>query len=464
MSNSDTAINVDSLGKRYELGVIHHDRLAEKLTAGLWQAAGWARRLWSPGKEADSRENASPYASMRRLDTQGIHALPQTDSPDAGPPMSDHIWALRDASFSVARGEVLGIVGRNGAGKSTLLKILTGITRPTEGRAWLDGRVGSLLEVGTGFHPELTGRENIFLNGAILGMKRAEIAAKFDEIVEFAEIGRFIDTPVKRYSSGMYVRLAFAVAAHLEPEILLIDEVLAVGDAAFQKKCLGRMDDVSKQGRTVLFVSHNMFSLQTLCSRGILIDSGRVAIDDDIAVAINAYLGKTGRSTGEVCFDVDGKSRGRDRLQVKAVRIVSQGRTTGEVPISDDFRVEVDYWNLEPDARRSISIHLRNSMGVCVLTSGNLPSVSIEPDPWYSKPYPRGLFRTSCTVPGGLLNDDEYTISLFIVGASFKDDVARMPDLLAFEVVDDHAMQREYTGKWAGAVRPHLHWQTEQMA
>jgi lipopolysaccharide transport system ATP-binding protein len=208
-----------------------------------------------------------------------------------GDPADNAIWALRDVSLEVAPGEVLGVIGHNGAGKSTLLKILSRITEPTEGRARVRGRVGSLLEVGTGFHPELTGRENIYLNGAILGMRRAEIARRFDEMVAFAEVERFIDTPVKRYSSGMYLRLAFAVAAHLEPEILLVDEVLAVGDAAFQKKCLGRMSEVAREGRTVLFVSHNLPSIEKLCRRVVVIDGGRVIMQGDPVECIAAYLG-----------------------------------------------------------------------------------------------------------------------------------------------------------------------------
>src|SRR5271170_6612334 len=209
----------------------------------------------------------------------------------------EEFWALRNVSFEVKQGEVIGIIGRNGAGKSTLLKILSRITEPTEGRIVLNGRVASLLEVGTGFSAELTGRENIFLNGAILGMTRREITRKFDEIVAFAEVDKFLDTPVKRYSSGMYVRLAFAVAAHLEPEILIVDEVLAVGDAEFQKKCLGKMQDVSKHGRTVLFVSHQMNSVSTFCERGILLDDGRIVCNDRVGVAIDRYLGDHGKST-----------------------------------------------------------------------------------------------------------------------------------------------------------------------
>lgn len=260
-SSSDIALRVSGLSKRYRIGAkaekykTLRDTIAEIATAPL-------RRL-RPAREA--RSNAE-----------------------------DTIWALRDVSFEVRRGEVVGVIGRNGAGKSTLLKILSRITEPTEGQAEIHGRVGSLLEVGTGFHSELTGRENVLLNGAILGMRRAEIQAKFDEIVAFAEIEKFIDTTVKYYSSGMYMRLAFAVAAFLEPEILLIDEVLAVGDVMFQKKCLGKMEDVARTGRTVLFVSHNMAAVRSLCTTGILLEAGRVAYVGDISRCIEAYFKQVG--------------------------------------------------------------------------------------------------------------------------------------------------------------------------
>lgn len=262
---SDIAIRVDVLGKRYRIGRTQkrHDTLRDAVMAGL--LAPWARF---------QRNGQSPSAGGSLL-------------PGAGP--EDTIWALKDVSFEVKRGELVGILGRNGAGKSTLLRILSRITEPTEGAVDLYGRVGTLLEVGTGFHPELTGRENIYLNGAILGMKRAEIENKFDEIVAFAEVERFIDTPVKHYSSGMYVRLAFAVAAHLEPEILLVDEVLSVGDVAFQKKCLGRMGDVAKQGRTVLFVSHNMGQIKRLCDRGLWLERGNCMRDAPIHDAVACY-------------------------------------------------------------------------------------------------------------------------------------------------------------------------------
>jgi lipopolysaccharide transport system ATP-binding protein len=253
---SDYAIKVEHLSKRYRLG---------------------QRESYRALRETLVDVAAAPFRWLR----SGRHDRTTQDT----------VWALRDISLEVSPGEVLGVIGHNGAGKSTLLKILSRITEPTEGRAEVHGRVGSLLEVGTGFHPELTGRENIFLNGAILGMKRAEIARRFDEMVAFAEVERFIDTPVKRYSSGMYLRLAFAVAAHLEPEILLVDEVLAVGDAAFQKKCLGRMGDVAREGRTVLFVSHNLPSIEKLCGRVIVIDGGRITLQGDPVTCIAGYLG-----------------------------------------------------------------------------------------------------------------------------------------------------------------------------
>lgn len=258
---SDTVIQVENLGKKYVIG---HQQ------AGAYQ-----------------------YNALRDVITDGVRSLGRKirhPRKAMMPPNQEEFWALKDVSFEVKRGEVVGIIGRNGAGKSTLLKLLSRITEPTTGRIKLKGRVASLLEVGTGFHPELTGRENIFLNGAILGMSKAEINRKFDEIVEFAEISRFLDTPVKRYSSGMYVRLAFAVAAHLEPEILVVDEVLAVGDVTFQKKCLGKMQNVGREGRTVLFVSHNMSAIEFLCGRGVVLESGRIAIEGSIESAINFYL------------------------------------------------------------------------------------------------------------------------------------------------------------------------------
>ncbi len=260
------------------------------------------------------------------------------------PEQPSAFWALKDVSFDVRPGEVVGIIGRNGAGKSTLLKILSRITEPTEGEVDLNGRVGSLLEVGTGFHPELTGRENVYLNGAILGMKRSEIARKFDEIVAFAEVEKFIDTPVKHYSSGMYMRLAFAVAAHLEPEILIVDEVLAVGDAEFQKKCLGKMGDVAKGGRTVLFVSHNMNAVRSLCTRAIVLRAGQAAFDGATVDAVPVYLDQPEDLQAEWCDERTGAEEPTGDVRLLGVRIRrAGGPVAARLAASEPFEVEIDY-------------------------------------------------------------------------------------------------------------------------
>lgn len=275
---SDTVIRVENLSKLYQLGEISTGTLSRDL-----------HRWW-----AGIRGKEDPYRKIGQANDRSVKGT------------SDFVWALKDINFEVKQGEILGIIGRNGAGKSTLLKILSRVTKPTTGRIRVKGRMASLLEVGTGFHPELTGRENIFLNGAILGMRKSEIQAKLDEIVDFAGVERYLDTPVKRYSSGMYVRLAFAVAAHLEPEILVIDEVLAVGDAEFQKKCLGKMKDVSeKDGRTVLFVSHNMDSMQVLCERGMVLEKGQVAFFDTIEDSINYYRGSQNKFGFNILKETD---------------------------------------------------------------------------------------------------------------------------------------------------------------
>jgi len=290
---SDIAIRVEGLGKRYRLGQqVGYKTLRETFFLAYHTPT---RILGQRVRRMRWTEDRGPKTEVAGLPSP----VPSPQSPVSGPQspvpsQSDHIWALKDVSFEVNRGEAVGIIGRNGSGKSTLLKILSRITAPTEGCVEVHGRLGSLLEVGTGFHPELTGRENIYLNGAVIGMKRAEVNRKFDEIVAFAEIEKFLDTPVKRYSSGMYVRLAFAVAAHLEPEILIVDEVLAVGDAQFQKKCLGKMGDVAREGRTVLFVSHNMSAIRQLCPRSMLLENGRILQAGPASEVIDSYLQSTG--------------------------------------------------------------------------------------------------------------------------------------------------------------------------
>jgi lipopolysaccharide transport system ATP-binding protein len=320
---SDIAIHVSGLSKLYKIGKLQrrHDTLRDRIAD---------TRLLNLFK----RRNGSASTGQ----VEGSVAA----SPHLPVPASDILWALKDVSFEVKRGEVVGIIGRNGAGKSTLLKILSRITEPTEGYADINGRIASLLEVGTGFHPELTGRENIFLNGSIMGMRRAEIVKKFDEIVAFSEVEQFIDTPVKHYSSGMYIRLAFAVAAHLDPEILLVDEVLAVGDAAFQKKCLGKMGDVAKEGRTVLFVSHNMGAVQSLCTKAFWIDHGEIMASGSPGDIVDLYIKQSASEGNE-------STRGRrkptaDRLRISALRILDhEGNQTETVSAGDSLSIEVDF-------------------------------------------------------------------------------------------------------------------------
>ena len=311
---SDIAIHVVNLGKRYRIGERQrYKALRDTLSHALYAP------FRATGSLFNGRNGHQPTVSNRSL--------------------NQHFWALRDVSFEVKSGEVVGIIGRNGAGKSTLLKILSRITKPTEGYVRMHGRVGSLLEVGTGFHPELTGRENVYLNGAIIGMKKKEIDRKFDEIVAFAEIEKFIDTPVKLYSSGMYVRLAFAVAAHLEPEILLVDEVLAVGDAAFQKKCLGKMNDVAKAGRTVFFVSHNMSPIQRLCERTIWIESGRVKKDEATVDVIEHYLHEM--ENNYVLDEII--SRDGNLIITKVTTRSEVGQEKKNFLTGEPLRIEVDY-------------------------------------------------------------------------------------------------------------------------
>ncbi len=372
-------------------------------------------------------------------------------------------WALRDVSFSVQRGEVVGIVGRNGAGKSTLLKILSRITEPTGGRAVLRGRVASLLEVGTGFHPDLSGRDNVYLNGALLGMKRAEITRKFDEIVAFAEVDQFIDTPVKRYSSGMYVRLAFSVAAHLEPDILIVDEVLAVGDAPFQKKCLGKMKDVSAaEGRTVFFVSHTMAAVAKLCTRALLLVKGQVDRDGDAGEIISRYVRTAESQDGQLRWDDPSTAPGNDRVRLHAVRIESNGEIAGDVEIDKEIRVSIEFWNHAPNLRISASIHLLDKMGIEVLATANMTSANLIKDDWFGRPFPVGLYRSTCVIPANFLNDGHYSIRVALCS-----DVTHIElltsEIIGFVVHDNGEMRKEYSGYWLGVVRPKLAWQTERL-
>jgi lipopolysaccharide transport system ATP-binding protein len=341
---SSVSIRVENLSKQYQIGRAkrRHDTLRDQLVAGFSSLV--------------SRNGRS-----------------RKESRAGGTPSTDTIWALKDVSFEVKEGEVIGIIGRNGAGKSTLLKILSRIVEPTKGRAEIYGRVGSLLEVGTGFQPELTGRENIYLNGAILGMRKAEIEKNFDEIVAFSEIEKFIDTPVKRYSSGMYVRLAFAVAAHLEPEILIVDEVLAVGDTAFQKKCLSKMNEVSRTGRTVLFVSHNMGAVKALCTRAMLIDSGAIACDQSVDEVVNAYLnqGTEMSKTGVIPDNANRIGTGHARIRCVKLSDLS-GKELSQLYFGQPFRVTFTFEALKDVRDAVIELGISSEDATRVTYSSNI--------------------------------------------------------------------------------------------
>ncbi len=372
------------------------------------------------------------------------------------PAPDELIWALKDISFSVDQSEVIGIIGRNGAGKSTLLKILSRITEPTDGRVILHGRVGSLLEVGTGFHPELTGRENVYLSGAIMGMKRAEIRRKFDEIVAFSEVEKFIDTPVKRYSSGMYVRLAFGVAAHLEPEILLVDEVLAVGDAAFQRKCLGKMGDVAKQGRTVLFVSHNLVAVQSLCNRAIWIDSGQLKDAGSTADVIAQYLRTSYSSVQQQKWDDISAAPGNGKVRLRLVNIYPEDEAkAGIIDMETPIAVETQFWNLAPNARLGVTLHLYTEQQVVAFTTA-----SSADEKWGGQELPVGLYRSVCHIPGNLLNSGNYRVTFLIVQNS-DTVIYRHDDIVSFEVQDLKPRMGQWFGKEPGVVQPLLNWTTD---
>ena len=378
---SDLAIRVENLSKEYRIG--SHQN-------------GDRRFGYKSLRDVLTEALAAPLRRASRLLRGEAYAAAE---------MNETIWALKDVSFEVKRGEVVGIIGRNGAGKSTLLKILSRITEPTEGQAAIYGRVGSLLEVGTGFHPELTGRENIYLNGAILGMRRVDIERQFDEIVAFAEVEKFIDTPVKHYSSGMYLRLAFAVAAHLEPEILLVDEVLAVGDAQFQKKCLGKMGDVAEQGRTVLFISHNMAAMRTLCQRGILLNAGQVAYDGDISLSVLKYMDHAGSGSGSIL----------DRVtychpDVQLERITLNGFASDEYHLSSETR------SLTIEVTGRLARPMRLELEARIYDLYEMPLAFFSPghERGQSEIRPSGAFHLHHTMMLPRIMRGEYNLNLFL--------------------------------------------------
>jgi lipopolysaccharide transport system ATP-binding protein len=376
-------------------------------------------------------------------------------------PKEETFWALRDVSFEVPKGEVLGIIGRNGAGKSTLLKILSSITDPTEGEAKIYGRMGALLEVGTGFHPELTGRENVYLNGAILGMPRGDIDRRFDEIVAFAEIERFLDTPAKHYSSGMYMRLAFSVAAHLEPDILVVDEVLAVGDANFQKKCMGKMEQVGREGRTVLFVSHSMPTVLRLCRRAMLLEHGKHAQSGTPHDVVAAYLRTGSGASGERVWPDRATAPGDQVARLHAVRARDEeGRVVDSIPIDKPVCIEIDYWHSGGTSRPAANFHLYNDEGVCLFASSDFVS-----ERWKQGPRPAGLLRSTCHIPGNFLAEGRVIVRYAAV-TSFNPTLVHAieQDPISFQVVDrtdGEGARGPYANEWPGAVRPLLTWTLE---
>ena len=416
---SEIAIHVERLGKQYRIGAM-----------------------------------PTGYRTLRDALVSGVKRLGSGDFKRS----HSSIWALRDVSFDLHRGQVLGIIGRNGAGKSTLLKLLSRVTEPTEGYAEIHGRIGSLLEVGTGFHPELTGRENIYLNGAILGMRRTEIEAKFDEIVDFAEVRPFIETPVKRYSSGMYLRLAFAVAAHLEPEILVVDEVLAVGDADFQRKCLGKMSDVAQEGRTVLFVSHNMSAILRLTEETIVLEEGHIALRAPSAEAVDYYMTSELSRSGERKWDSEGIPDDNPFMPL-ALRVVDhQGRIVDRVNSTEDFDVEFEYELRQGVTGLRVGLYLNTSRGEPVFVSFDTD------DPHrYERLTDRGSGRyvSRCRLPGNFLNGGTYVLgvnaSTFQIRSYFTDEYA-----LTFSVDPTGAPGTHWSETRRGPVRPALEWEVAE--
>jgi lipopolysaccharide transport system ATP-binding protein len=429
---SEPIITVENLGKSYRLRhqgeTRRHDALRDVI-------AEKARRLFSRGRESNVR---GPTADRR----------PPTAGPVAG---SEEFWALRDVSFEVNRGEVVGIIGRNGAGKSTLLKVLSRITEPTTGRVHLRGRVASLLEVGTGFHPELSGRENVFLNGAILGMSRAEIKRKFAEIAEFAGVEKFLDTPVKRYSSGMYVRLAFAVAAHLEPEILIVDEVLAVGDAQFQKKCLGKMQDVAGHGRTILFVSHNMAAVKTLCSRAMLLAEGGLKCSGGVGAVISEYLQAGCDTASEREWPERDKAPGNEHIRLECVRVRPPAGEP-EITIDTGAEIEIGFFNAQAGINLDCTVHLLNSDGLLLCETGRIVSSNRDSR--------RGSYRVFGRLPPHLLNAGRYYLTVFF-GKDQYYVLFRQEEAVAFAVGNTATGRGHNMNVAPGVIRPLLEWRQE---
>lgn len=419
----DIILKAENISKQYRLGLVGTGTLSHDLNR-------WWHKI--RGKE-------DPYLKVGEVNDRSTKGT------------SDYVWALQDINFEVERGEVLGIIGKNGAGKSTLLKILSKVTAPTTGSIKSRGRIASLLEVGTGFNGEMTGRENIFLNGAILGMTKKEIASKLDEIIEFSGCERYIDTPVKRYSSGMTVRLAFAVAAFLEPEILVIDEVLAVGDAEFQKKAIGKMQNISKgEGRTVLFVSHNMAAVKSLCTRGIVMEHGKVVLDDNIDRAVSYYLGgnDTERSNSKKFDEYNNQI-----FSLKEIGLQNENKSFDE-PLVESQKIElltnIIFHNQEAH-RYHITYHLHNEEGESLFSfSNSVSGVELK----------NGENTLKCVFPANFFQSGNFSLTIFVVEDRRK-SIFKENDIIHFTIVDGGRDLGVYMGREPGSIRPKFEWYYE---
>ena len=416
-----------------------------------------AIRATDLGKRYRIGQAAAGYRTLRDSLASAVGSIGRRRAREA----ANTIWALRHVTFDVGRGQVLGIIGRNGAGKSTLLKILSRVTEPTEGQAEIHGRVGSLLEVGTGFHPELSGRENIYLNAAILGMKRREIDRRFDEIVAFAEVDPFLDTPVKHYSSGMYLRLAFAVAAHLDPEILVVDEVLAVGDAEFQRKCLGKMDSVAQEGRTVLFVSHNLSAILRLTQETIVVEGGGIALRAPSPEAVDHYLAAGLAEAGERRWDGDPRADLAAPFRPIALRVRDgSGRVAPQVASTTPFEIEFEYALAQDIVGLRTGVYLSTSRGEPVLTSFDADDPAVFEQVRLRR---AGRYVSRCRVPRDLLNEGVFSLgvnaSAFRVRSYFTDERA-----LTFSVDGAGSPGSHWPEARPGPVRPALEWHIEETA
>jgi lipopolysaccharide transport system ATP-binding protein len=438
MDSANIAFKVENISKRYRIGT--KEKMHDSFGGAIFEL------IKSPIK------NYRKYRSLYNF---------SDSNPDSRSNSHDVIWALNGVSFEVKQGEVVGIIGRNGAGKSTLLKILSKITHPTTGLAKIYGRVSSLLEVGTGFHPELTGRENVYLNGTILGMRKKEIDKKYDEIVEFSGVEKFIDTPVKRYSSGMKVRLAFSVAAHLEPEILVVDEVLAVGDAEFQKKCLHKMEDVGQTGRTVIFVSHNMSAITRLCQRAILLDKGRVVDEGPAHRVVNAYMNPEKKMAAISQWNDLKKAPGDDVIRLIALSVKTKdGQITDAVDVRDPVAIEMEYVVLESGHKIVPYFFFFDQEGRTIF--GTLD----QETKWQKNDRPKGHYRSKVWLPGNLLSPGLTVVNSYAMSIEPEIQHFRVADSLAFEVIDSFdgdSTRGYYNGPIRGAVRPALEWHTDHI-